>query len=183
MEKDLEVEMDLRIVITGPESTGKSVLAEMLAAYFGGKVEPEYARKYVADLGRPYKKSDVITIALEQIRQFRESKQSAGTVFFDTGLIITKVWLELVFEADTGWISREIMNAGIDLYLLCAPDIPWIPDPLRENGGEMRDRLFEIYKSNLELFHLQYRIITGTGEERNRNAIFAVKEFLNNRPL
>lgn len=171
--------MDYRIVITGPESTGKSILTEKLAAHFGARAVPEYAREYIAGLDRPYTKKDVIDIAREQINQFREKKHAMGMVFYDTGLIITKVWLELVFKADTEWIASAIRTAETDLYLLCAPDIPWIPDPLRENGGEMRNRLFEIYKSNLESFELPYRIIRGEGEDRFRNAIFAIEELIN----
>jgi nicotinamide riboside kinase len=171
--------MDFRIVISGPESTGKSVLTEKLTGHFGGRAVPEYARGYIAGLGRPYTERDVEVIARKQIVQFKESKYPNEIVFFDTGLIITKVWLELVFKADTDWIAREIRTVETDLYLLCAPDIPWIPDPLRENGGEMRYRLFEIYKSNLETFELPYRIIRGEGEDRFRNAIFAVKDLIN----
>ena len=178
MEKDIERLMDYRIVITGPESTGKSVLTEKLAVYFGARSVPEYAREYIAGLDRPYTKRDLMDIAREQISQFREKKYATGMVIYDTGLIITKVWLELVFNADTEWITREIRTAEADLYLLCAPDIPWIPDPLRENGGEMRNRLFEIYKSNLETFELPYRIIRGEGEDRFRNAIFAIEELI-----
>lgn len=168
--------MVYRIVITGPESTGKSVLNERLASHFKGVAVPEYAREHIAALDRPYTENDVLSIARKQIDQFEKSRGVSDPVFFDTGLIITKVWLELVFKSKTEWIDQAIKTAGIDLYLLCAPDIPWVPDPLRENGGEMRDVLFNIYRKHLEAFHLPYRIIEGTGEDRIRNAIFAIEE-------
>ena len=38
------------------------------------------------------------------------------------------------------WVDEQISQASFDLVLLCAPDIPWIPDPVRENGGEMTER-------------------------------------------
>ena len=176
METINEKLMAFRIVITGPESTGKSVLNERLASHFKGVAFPEYAREHIAGLNRPYTENDVLTIARKQIDQFEKSKGVSDSVFFDTGLIITKVWLEIVFNSKTEWIGQAIKSAEIDLYLLCAPDIPWAPDPLRENGGEMRETLFNIYRKYLEAFHLPYRIILGTGEERIRNAIFAVEK-------
>jgi nicotinamide riboside kinase len=173
--------MGYRIVITGPESTGKSFLCERLASHFKGIAVPEYAREYISGLNRTYTENDVLSIARSQIDQLQMSREVFESVFFDTGLIITKVWLEVVFNSKREWIDQAIKSAAIDLYLLCAPDIPWIPDPLRENGGEMRDILFDMYRTHLEAFELPYRIIVGSGEERIRNAIFAIEEIQINR--
>ncbi|MEX0981736.1 MAG: ATP-binding protein [Bacteroidales bacterium] len=172
-----------RIVITGPESTGKSELTEKLAIHFGGIAVPEYARDFISALNRPYNECDVLAICRKQIEQISENRREANLVFFDTGLIITKVWLEMVFNIKPQWIDQAIKSAEIDLYLLCAPDIPWIPDPLRENGGTMREVLFELYKKNLKSYDLPYTIIEGKGEDRSRNAIFAIENKLNNRTL
>jgi nicotinamide riboside kinase len=171
-----EALMAYRIVITGPESTGKSLLCERLASHFKGIAVPEYARDYISGLHRTYTEDDVLSIARNQIEQFKKSRVISDPVFFDTGLIITKVWLEVVFNSKSEWIDHAIKTAAIDLHLLCAPDIPWVPDPLRENGGEMRNLLFDMYRKYLDAFKLPYRIIVGTGEERIRNAIFAIKE-------
>lgn len=167
-----------RVVLTGPESTGKSLLAEALAGHFSGKYIAEYARDHIAALDRPYTVSDVLEIARVQYAQYLESSQEHIPVFFDTWLIITKIWLKVVFGASYEWIDRALKDSSIDLYLLCYPDIPWEPDPLRENGGEMRHRLYEMYLQTLEEFGLPYRIIRGTGEERVNNAIFAIQEYI-----
>lgn len=66
---------------------------------------------------------------------------------------------------------------AIDLYLLCLPDIPWEPDPLRENGGEHRQQLFDAYKNELVKRNLNFIEVGGIGDARLENAIKAVKEF------
>lgn len=168
----------VRVVLTGPESTGKSMLTRSLADHFGGIAFPEYAREYIERLKRPYTEEDVLTIARYQAGQFATPGNTGRPFFFDTGLIITKVWLTVVYQASYDWIDKALENAGIDLYLLCYPDLPWEPDPLRENGGEMRFRLYEQYREELETFGFPYHIVKGQGEERLNNAIFAVDQIL-----
>ena len=85
----------------------------------------------------------------------------------------------MVFDASYDWIDDALRQSSIDLYLLCYPDIPWEPDPLRENGGPMRKRLYGMYKSTLVDYGIPYRIIRGNGDERINNAIFAVQEHIN----
>jgi len=60
---------------------------------------------------------------------------------------------------------------------LCKPDIPWEPDPLRENGGEVREKLYEIYKAELVQRNLPFVEIRGEGGERLQNAIDAINGF------
>lgn len=168
----------VRVVLTGPESTGKSMLTRSLADHFGGIGVPEYAREYIERLKRPYTEEDVLTIARHQAGQFATPGNTDRPFFFDTGLIITRVWLEVVYQASYDWIDKALENAGIDLYLLCYPDLPWEPDPLRENGGAMRFRLYEQYRVVLEAFGFPYHIVKGQGEERLNNAIFAVDQIL-----
>ena len=88
-----------RIVVTGPESTGKTELAQALASKLNSVWIPEYARQYVENLNRPYEYDDVIQIAQHQVEQEAAfaSKIGEGIIIFDTWLIITKVWLDLVF--------------------------------------------------------------------------------------
>jgi NadR type nicotinamide-nucleotide adenylyltransferase len=160
------------IVVTGAESTGKSVLAMQLGTFFNVPFYPEYAREYLERSGPGYTFQDVETIARVQEEQMREAAgRDTRYVFFDTWLIITKVWFEVVYGKVPGWILKTLATAPVHLFLLCANDIPWIPDPLRENGGDMREKLFERYKTNLEDFGFNYQIVTGTGEDRMHNAI------------
>lgn len=155
-----------RILITGPESTGKSELTGILADHYGGESVSEFARGYIENLGQPYGYSDVEHIARQQAKDYIESESARNWVFFDTWLIITKVWFEYVYGRVPDWIDDRIRQARFDLVLLCAPDIPWISDPVRENRGEKRQELFDRYKLELERFNLEWEIVTGTGDER-----------------
>jgi nicotinamide riboside kinase len=169
----------IRIVLTGPESTAKSTLSKELADYFGGVFYMEYAREYFEHHSTAYTEKDLELIARKQIDQYLESeKLTEQLVFFDTWLIITKIWFEWVYKKVPGWLEKAASELPIDLYLLCLPDIPWEPDPLRENGGEHRQQLFDSYKKELTTRNLNFIEIGGKGEVRLQNAIRAVEEFI-----
>jgi NadR type nicotinamide-nucleotide adenylyltransferase len=164
------------IVVTGAESTGKSVLTKQLSGFFHAHFYPEYAREYLEWSGPGYSFEDIEKIAVKQLDQMKEAvKLNTGFVFFDTWLIITKVWFEVVYGKVPDWIPETLAAAPVDLFLLCANDLPWVPDPLRENGGEMRDKLFERYRTNLEDFGFNYQVITGTGNDRLQNAVRIIR--------
>jgi NadR type nicotinamide-nucleotide adenylyltransferase len=167
------------IVVTGAESTGKSVLTKQLADFFSCPYFPEYAREYLENSESSYTCEDILNIARMQKKQMEEAQRLPDKyVFLDTWLIITKVWLEVVCNKAPEWITDTIRQSKVSLFLLCANDIPWIPDPLRENGGEKRDELFHIYRDNLELSGFPYRIVSGAGEERFTNALQIIRESL-----
>jgi NadR type nicotinamide-nucleotide adenylyltransferase len=169
----------IRVVLTGPECTGKSTLAVQLARHYNTICIPEYAREYVSALSRPYTYSDVEHIAATQVRQKDEFSARANKILFlDTYLIITKVWFDVVFHRCPGWIKEELSRKEIQLYLLCNTDIPWEPDPVRENGGSRREYLLELYKKELETWECPYRIVSGTGEIRLQNAILLLDKFI-----
>ena len=88
------------------------------------------------------------------------------------------VWFRVVFNKIPDWIDAKIKDNNIDLFLLCNNEISWIPDSVRENGGEMRDKLFTIYQKELKHYNCNYRIVSGIGEKRTENAIKIVNEFL-----
>lgn len=146
-----------KVGIIGPESTGKSTLAKELAEQFKGTYVPEYAREYVERKGRKELTYDeVCEIAREQIKSISE----AGFYFFDTELIVTKVWFEYAFGKVPEWLTEAIKTYPMDLYLLTYPDIPWVPDPARYNGSQaMREELFDRYEKEVKATGVPYYVI------------------------
>lgn len=166
-----------RVVITGPESTGKTELSFNLSKSLNTDFIPEYARYYVENLNRPYTYSDVEIIARFQISQeklFEEKKPKL--LIFDTWLIITKVWFDIVFGKCPEWVIDHIKSSKIDLFLVCKTDLPWIPDPVRENGGEKREELLQLYCNEINSFGYTYEVVGGTGSERTENALQLLSE-------
>ena len=170
----------VKIGLVGPESTGKSTLGQWLAKQLGGTCIPEFARLYVGHLGRPYTYEDVCLIA-EQNR--KEALDGQGLCFYDTELIITKVWLEEVYHKRPELFTEPVPGVfQRDGYLLLSPDLPAVPDPLRENlEQDARKRLFQRYLHEIELTGKPYAVICGLGDERLRAALRAVEELGNPR--
>lgn len=174
----LQSSKQIRIAVTGPESTGKTTLALQLAKHFKGIYIPEIAREYVEKLPYHYKYEDVETIAKMQLDQYQSTAQGSGQIyFFDTWLIITKVWFSWVFNRIPDWLDSKIRECPIDLFLLCLPDLPWEADPVRENGGENRLKLLELYRRELDYYGFNYVEVSGAGELRLQSALQAMKNF------
>ena len=172
----------IRIVVTGPESTGKTTLAKQLAEWYNGLYIPEFAREYIVNLPRHYTYYDVETIAQTQLEQYQATKSGSGQMFFfDTWLIITKVWFKWVFGKTPDWLEDKIRDCPVDLFLLCLPDLPWEADTVRENGGENRVKLFEEYQKELIHYGFKYIEIGGIGEIRLQSAINAINAHTNDK--
>jgi NadR type nicotinamide-nucleotide adenylyltransferase len=169
----------IRVAITGPESTGKTTLAQQLAQQLSGRLVPEYARTYIGQLGRHYTFEDVEHIARIQVDEYdRACATHQKFVFFDTWLIITKVWFQWVFGRVPDWLEEKIRCCPIDLFLLCKPDLPWEADPVRENGGENRLRLYNAYREELINRNFPFVEIEGTNDVRLTNALKALEKYL-----
>lgn len=169
-----------RIVITGPESSGKTTLALDLARWLGGGYVPEVAREYLSELGRPYQEQDLLAIAQMQIEReegIASGVPSDGILFCDTDLITIRIWGEEKYGRCDPWIMARTEHRPYDLWLLCTPDMPWEPDPLRENPHD-RDRLFDVYRATLERLKKPFLIMRGDRERRESDALIAIDRSL-----
>ena len=167
-----------RIAITGPESTGKSWLTKKLADHYNTVWVPEFAREYLEAKDNVYDYDDILSIAQGQ-KEMGDALANIASqlLFYDTEAIVTKIWSEVVFGRVDRWIENEITTNPYNLYLLCYPDIPWEPDPLRENPYN-RMELFELYLNELQDKRLNYKVINGKGKVRLNRAVDAVNSFL-----
>ncbi len=165
-----------RIAITGPESTGKSQLAEVLAKHFNTTWVPEFARTYLEKLDRPYQFEDIECIAKGQLASEEAFAEKAnGLLFCDTDCLVTKIWAEFKYGRCPQWIEDSFKSHIYDLYLLCDIDLPWEYDPLREHPDQ-RSILFNLYLEALKLQGLPYFVIKGHGDERSKNAINIIND-------
>lgn len=166
-----------KIAIVGPESSGKSTLARDLGARQSVVVE-EFARTYLSDIGPAYEESDLLTIAVAQARaedaaQGFTEQHGLSLLVCDTDLLTIRIWSEEKYGRCDPWIHEQSEQRHYDLWLLCAPDIPWEPDPLREHPHD-RDRLFEIYRASLMDLRKPHIILSGDHQVRLRAAIEAI---------
>lgn len=159
-----------KIGIIGPESSGKSTLARYLAKRYQGTLVPEYARTFVEQKGTTNVIWDELcAIAHHQIDEMDTLTSNLLTpnfIFFDTELIVTKVWFDYAFGRVPEWFNEAILRYPMDVYLLTYPDLPWVPDPARSNGSDaIRLELFRRYEAEIQALNIPYYIIRHTTDE------------------
>jgi NadR type nicotinamide-nucleotide adenylyltransferase len=167
----------IRISITGPESTGKSWLAQRLAEYYHTHWVPEFARQFLEEIGRPYTYDDILEIAQIQFGLENQTAQNSELLFCDTDFCVTSIWCNVKYGKCHDWITAKLEENQYGLYLLCDIDLPWQYDPMREHP-EMRSELFAMYQDLLHNHHFNYKVVRGNGEVRLQNAIRFVDEYL-----
>lgn len=191
-----------KIVVIGPESTGKSTLCASLAQHYRMQWCPEFAREYLLTNGTDYTYDDLLTIARGQLaledeytaivksqwadidgmsvnQQTLSSTRHEPMLFIDTDMYVMKVWCEYVFGKCHQFILDAIVERRYDLYLLCNTDLPWVQDTLREYPDEKnRNELFHIYKDILINQDVPWVEIGGNDDERLLTAIDAIEEYL-----
>ena len=165
----------IKVAIVGPESCGKTTLAEAMASHFHAALVPEFSRAFLEKRGPEYSEKDLLSIAQGQIASEElVARDLPALLICDTDLITVRIWSEEKYGRCHPWILQHSERRHYDLWLLCKPDLPWEPDPLRENPDD-RDRLFERYEELLDQLRKPYAVISGTGELRTSLAIGLVE--------
>lgn len=169
-----------KIVVIGPESTGKSTLSAALAEALHTVWVPEYARAYLEQLNRPYVQQDLITIANGQLQQEDElARQANGVLMCDTDLHVVKVWSEAKYGYCDKQILEHIATRKYDMYLLTNIDTAWEDDPLREHPlPEERQYFYNLYRDIVQNSGLPWADVRGNREERLNIALHAIKQHI-----
>ena len=160
----------LKIIFTGPESSGKTTLCKALSEHYNLPFTKEFAREYLTDLGKNYLQEDLLEIAKGQLENEQLITNNQQISLHDTDLITLKIWSDYKYGNCNNWILEQIEKQKVEnrFYLLCKPDLKWDYDPLRENPTN-RNELLEIYKQELE--NLGHKFLIIKGEDRNEQAI------------
>ena len=169
----------VKISITGPESTGKSILATALNKHYASCFVPDYSRTYFTDKPLNNNYEDIILIAKEQIRLELEAVQKAEAtlIICDTDLINIKIWLEYYAYKVPDFIEDHLQENKNDLSLLLYPNTTWEADGLRKNAHD-RIALFDTFQRALDHYNYPFRIIKKLDTERLHQAIIDIDQFL-----
>jgi len=173
----------VKVVLFGPESTGKTTLAQDLAAHYNTLWVPEYAREYLQDkwdrVQRSCEAEDLLPIARGQMRLENGLSTRANSLLVcDTDLLETKVYSEAYY---LGYCDPELEKHALenqyDLYFLTYIDVPWEKDDLRDRPDQ-RLEMFEFFREALEVNQRRFVILRGSREQRLKTAISHIDNLL-----
>lgn len=173
----------IKVVLFGPESTGKTTLSQQLARYYNTVWVPEYAREYLQNKWNNERKTcepkDLLPIAAGQMKLENElTKKATDLLICDTDLLETKVYSEAYYVGDCDPILEKYALANTyDLYLLTYIDIPWEADDLRDKPNE-REEMFGYFKETLEKYERNFITLKGNKKERLNGAIEHIDKLL-----
>lgn len=173
----------LKIVLYGPESTGKTTLAQDLAAYYQTLWVPEYMRIYLeekrASFGTSITQSDLVPIAKGQlILEEKALKEVKNLLICDTNLLEIKVYSKYYYNGFVpDFILKEATRQKYDIYLLTYIDVPWEPDPLRDRPHH-RAEMFHLFEKELISEGAKYHIIKGNRAHRLQESVKIIDQLI-----
>ncbi len=171
-----------RIVLYGPESTGKSTLAQQLAGHYKTEQVSEFARDFLQDkfdvTGAICDYQDILPIAIGQrLAENRAVSKASDYLFCDTDILETYVYSLIYFKSVPAELSIALKQSRYHHYLLMDVDTPWTADDLRDKPND-RKELFYTFESALKKFDLPYTIISGLGDQRLHNAVTVINQLV-----
>lgn len=176
----------LKVVLFGPESTGKTTLAARLAAHYNTVWVEEYMRDYLQRKWDMHKEvcqpDDLVPIGRGQMRRENSLSEIANKILIcDTDLLELKVYSEAYYNGYCNpLLLKHALNNWYDLYFLTNIDTPWVPDDLRDKPYD-REGMFQRFKSTLQLHNRPFEILSGNEDQRFLAAVQAIDELLNQK--
>ncbi|MEN1786296.1 MAG: ATP-binding protein [Bacteroidota bacterium] len=178
----------VKVVLFGPESTGKTTLAKQLAAHYKTTWVPEYMRAYLQDKwdlhGQRCEQADLLPIARGQMALENERAKDANRLLVcDTDLLELKVYAEAYYEGNCpSAIAKQALKNQYHLYLLTQIDVPWEPDDLRDRPAD-RAYMFELFKTALKKYQRTFILLSGEQKDRFLTATHAINKLLDHGRL
>lgn len=173
-----------RVVLTGSESTGKTVLARHLAEHYGAELAPEFLRDYAVRKGSDLDFSDTEPTARGQIALEDEHATRAAhamkLLVQDVDLLSTAVYAHHYFGQCPEWIERVARDRRPDLYLLLEIDVPWVRDEVRDRE-DRREEMQQLFRAAVAESGSPYVVISGSWDQRYKLAVDAIDELLRSR--
>lgn len=158
----------IKIVLTGVESSGKSALAKELADFFKVPLIEEFAREYLQDIKTNYVQADLNEIAKGQLDKINSS--TGKLIICDTDLQVIKIWSQVKYNSVNEFILQSYKKSIGSLYIVCDPDFPWEYDELRENEFD-RNSIHQLYLDELNQNKLNYIVASGSLEQRKKYCV------------
>ncbi len=185
MEKTLKQQQSncIKVVLFGPESTGKTTLAKQLARYYNSVWVPEYAREYLQDKWNNERKTceqnDLLPIAIGQMKLENDLAQKTDSILIcDTDLLETKVYSEEYYDGICDpFLEKYAIENTYDMYFLTNIDTPWEKDDLRDKPNE-RVEMFLAFEEALKKNKRPYVLLKGSKRERLQKAVEVIDSFL-----
>lgn len=176
----------VKVVLFGPESSGKTTLSQQLARYYNTVWVPEFARDYLQEKWNNERKtceiSDFIPIAIGQMKLENKLALKADKVLIcDTDLLETKVYSEEFYD---GFVDKSLEKAALentyDLYLLTYIDTPWEKDDLRDRP-EQRMEMFTAFENALIKHKRPHILLKGDKKTRLFKATEAINKIISSK--
>ena len=174
----------IKVVLFGPESTGKTTLARQLARHYNSVWAPEYARAYLQNKWNNERKTcepnDLLPIAIGQMALENElAKKTNSVLICDTNLLETKVYSETYYSGSCDPLLEEYaLKNKYDLYFLTYIDTPWEADDLRDKPEE-RLEMFNVFEATLKTYKIPYVLLKGSKKDRIDTAVKHIDRLLN----
>lgn len=173
----------VKVVLFGPESTGKTTLAERLSRHYDTVWVEEFMREYLQEKWDLHQKvcepHDVLPIAEGQIERENLLSQEANRLLIcDTDLLELKVYSEAYYD---GFCEPELLKHALNnhyhVYFLTYIDVPWTPDDLRDKPHD-REGMFLRFEKALQLHNKPYVVLKGDEKERFETAVSVIDQLL-----